>query len=92
MYFPPSHLPHDHRCARQEKEQALQMWRITTEELEQLNELYQEHVGDAQLHLQERQHYKVPPLAVWELATEPPAAAATVINFLKSSLHFSCNI
>ncbi|CAM9445292.1 unnamed protein product [Lampetra fluviatilis] len=46
------------QLANQEKEQALQMWRITSEELEQLNELYQEHVGDAQLHLQERQHYK----------------------------------
>uniref|UniRef100_S4RA20 Sodium channel and clathrin linker 1 n=1 Tax=Petromyzon marinus TaxID=7757 RepID=S4RA20_PETMA len=46
------------QLANQEKEQALQMWRMTSEELEQLSELYQEHVGDVQLHLQERQHHK----------------------------------
>ncbi|KAK1792442.1 hypothetical protein P4O66_012390, partial [Electrophorus voltai] len=51
-----SNLEEQVKCAVEEKEKALQVWQVSTQELDRLQKLYQSTVRDSQLHTAEWQH------------------------------------
>lgn len=42
-----------------EKEHVLELWQMVSQELERLQQIYQEHMTEAQIHIVERQKQKV---------------------------------
>lgn len=54
--FAISNLEEQVKCAVEEKEQALQMWQAAAQELDRLQNQYQNNMSDGQMHAAERQH------------------------------------
>uniref|UniRef100_A0A674JBR3 Sodium channel and clathrin linker 1 n=1 Tax=Terrapene triunguis TaxID=2587831 RepID=A0A674JBR3_9SAUR len=57
------------QLANQEKEQALELWQTVSQELDQLQQQYQGHMTEAQIHVVERQKQKVILIVLFLLAS-----------------------
>ncbi|XP_075786086.1 sodium channel and clathrin linker 1 isoform X2 [Pelodiscus sinensis] len=53
-----THISKNHRYSTKEKEQALELWQRVSQELDQLQQRYQGHMTEAQIHVVERQKQK----------------------------------